>query len=511
MGETDEGRSTRFTRRSFVGLAAAGLVGAVAACTNDGSPDGNQQAVVSFLDEPGATTVLPAGDPARIASTLSAAIFETAHVAVVATEDTAEALAALATTARLPLLIGTDQSVLDELSRLETATVVTADGTDLSALGDDVEILEVDPAAEDSAGTLPDVSIDETPSTAALLLDPDQEAELDSVVARALVEAAGGTVAELPGGDPRISGDSITAAQEAAGEDPATGVFALGESFGDAEQLTARLTTAVTAPQLPGGGQIAFPHRRMIAAYGTPGSASLGILGEQDLSATIERVPQLAADYEPHSDTPVQPAFEIITTIASSEPGGDGDHSSELSVETLREWVDGAGEAGVYVVLDLQPGTTDFLTQARMYEELLLQPHVGLALDPEWRLEPGQRHMEQIGSVTAAEVNEVITWLADLTAENSLPQKVLILHQFRLSMISDRQDLDTSREELAITLHADGNGAPGDKLATWNSLQTDLPEGIFMAWKNFYDEDSPTFTPEETYAVEPRPWFVSYQ
>ena len=158
-------------------------------------------------------------------------------------------------------------------------------------------------------------------------------------------------------------------------------------------------------------------------------------------------------------------------------------------METLREWVDGAGEAGVYVVLDLQPGTTDFLTQARMYEELLLQPHVGLALDPEWRLEPGQRHMEQIGSVTAAEVNEVITWLADLTAENSLPQKVLILHQFRLSMISDRQDLDTSREELAITLHADGNGAPGDKLATWNSLQTDLPEGFFMAWKNFYDEE----------------------
>ena len=506
-----QGRSTPFTRRSFVGLVAAGLVGAATACTNDGTPDGDQQVVVSFLDEPGATAVLPAGNPAEIALTLSAAIFETAHVAVVATEDTAEALAPLATTAQLPLLIGTDQAVADELSRLGAATIVTADGTDLTELGEDLEILDVDPAAEDAAGPLPEVSIDETPTTAALLLDPDQELALDAVVARALVEAAGGTVTEVPGGDPRISGDTITAAQDAAGADPASGVFALGDSFGDAEQVIARLTAAMTVPQLPGGGQIAFPHRRMIAAYGTPGSASLGILGEQDLPATIERVQQLVADYEPHSDTPVVPAFEVITTIASSEQGGDGDYSSELSVETLREWVDGAGEAGVYVVLDLQPGTTDFLTQAKLYEELLLQPHVGLALDPEWRLKPGQRHMAQIGSVTAAEVNEVITWLADLTAENSLPQKVLILHQFRLSMITDRQDLDTSREELAITLHADGNGAPGDKLATWNTLQTDLPEGIFMAWKNFYDEDSPTFTPEETYAVEPRPWFVSYQ
>ena len=33
-----------------------------------------------------------------------------------------------------------------------------------------------------------------------------------------------------------------------------------------------------------------------------------------------------------------------------------------------------------------------------------------------------------------------------------------------------------------------------------------------MAWKNFFDEDFPTFTPEQTYRdVNPRPWFVSYQ
>ena len=78
-------------------------------------------------------------------------------------------------------------------------------------------------------------------------------------------------------------------------------------------------------------------------------------------------------------------------------------------------------------------------------------------------------------------------------------------------MISDRQDIDTSHPELAIVLHADGNGTPDLKMGTWNALQEGLPEGIFMAWKNFYDEDTPTFTPEQTYEVEPRPWFVSYQ
>ena len=326
-----------------------------------------------------------------------------------------------------------------------------------------------------------------------------------------MVAGVGGTVAEIPGGALGRSGDSVAAVTSAVGDDPAVGVLALGASFGPSEDFSSALARTAGTPQLPGGGTTVFPGRRMIAAYGSPGVPSLGILGEQGLEESIARVQALAAEYEGLGEEQVIPAFEIITTIASEEAGADGDHSRELPVDLVREWVDAAGEAGVYVVLDLQPGTTDFLTQAKLYEELLLAPHVGLALDPEWRLEPGQKHLEQIGAVSAAEVNEVSMWLADLTAEHSLPQKVLILHQFSHSMITERQDIDASRPELAITLHADGHGAPGDKLGTYATLQQDLPEGIVMAWKNFYDEDSPMFTPEQTYEVDPRPWFVSYQ
>ena len=67
------------------------------------------------------------------------------------------------------------------------------------------------------------------------------------------------------------------------------------------------------------------------------------------------------------------------------------------------------------------------------------------------------------------------------------------------------------RDELQVVLHADGHGTPEDKLATWNALQQDLPGGIFMAWKNFYDEDTPMFTPEETMNMEPQPWLVTFQ
>jgi hypothetical protein len=120
--------------------------------------------------------------------------------------------------------------------------------------------------------------------------------------------------------------------------------------------------------------------------------------------------------------------------------------------------VEAAGAAGLYVMLDLQPGRADFLTQARRYEPLLAQPHVGLALDPEWRLRPDQRHREQIGSVPVEEINSVITWFADLTRDRGLPQKLLMIHQFRTSMIVGRDRLDTSRDELCVLIHADGFG-----------------------------------------------------
>ena len=254
-----------------------------------------------------------------------------------------------------------------------------------------------------------------------------------------------------------------------------------------------------------------FPARRMIALYGSPGTSSLGALGEQDLDGAIKRAKKLATEYQPHSKEEVQPAFEIIATVASAAPGTDGNYSSYTPVDQLEPWVKAAQQAGVYVVLDLQPGRNDFLTQAKHYEKLLSYPNVGLAYDPEWRLKPGQQHMQQIGSVDAAELNRTNDWLAALTRSKQLPQKVVILHQFRRSMIENRSTLDTTHPELAMVLHADGNGTPGMKMATWDNLRRGLPDGIRMAWKNFIDEDSPTFTPEQTFQIKPKPWFVSYQ
>ncbi len=263
--------------------------------------------------------------------------------------------------------------------------------------------------------------------------------------------------------------------------------------------------------ELPGGGLTIGPDRRYIAFYGAPDTSVLGVLGEQDPAATLERMQPLLAEYETGDGVAVVPTFELIATVAAAEAGDDGDYSNETPVEALRPYVEFAADNGVYVLLDLQPGRTDFLTQAKRYEELLVQPHVGLALDPEWRLEPDQRHLRQIGSVDAAEINEVSTWLADLVRRNALPQKMLLIHQFNLSMVTDRSAIE-QRPELSVVIQMDGQGPLGTKYGTLAALVRGVEDSHWRwGWKNFYDEDKPMATPAQTLAVDPQPVYVSYQ
>jgi hypothetical protein len=234
------------------------------------------------------------------------------------------------------------------------------------------------------------------------------------------------------------------------------------------------------------------------------------VLAEQPPDEAAALAADLAADYA-EEGVVVVPAFEIIATVADSRAGDDGNYSNESPPDDLRPWIEAAGDAGLYVLLDLQPGRADFLTQARLYEEFLRLPYVGLALDPEWRLGPDQFHLRQFGSVPAAEVNAVAEWLAGLVREAHLPQKMLLLHQFRLSMIPDRQDI-TIPAELALVIQMDGQGALDDKYATWAAVTAGTGEsGWFWGWKNFYDEDSPMATPGQVLELEPSVVYVSYQ
>ena len=217
-------------------------------------------------------------------------------------------------------------------------------------------------------------------------------------VAAATAEAAGAKVLELPGGDPRVVPEVADAI--AAVPTPQSSLSA----HRSARILEYTLDAVRSGVEQFGGGYLAFPGRTMIALYGHPSTKALGVLGEQNVAATVKRAERYASSYRKVIKTPVVPTFEIIATVASAGAGKDKNYSAETKVADLLPLIDAAAKAGVYVILDLQPGRTDFLVQAKQYESLLKRPHVGLALDPEWRLRPKQKHLTQIGKVSVDEV-----------------------------------------------------------------------------------------------------------
>ncbi|MEZ5212392.1 hypothetical protein [Gordonia sp. (in: high G+C Gram-positive bacteria)] len=384
-------------------------------------------------------------------------------------------------------------AVTAELRRLGVSSVVNVGG-EVAGLG----VTQTSDTSRIGRGVVPFAG------HPVVLLDDSGD---DAAEAAADAGLADAQVVRVPVADPRATGESVAAVSRAG--DPA--ILAFGAAFGDEETFRVRVRQARTVPQLPGGGQLMFPSRRVVALYGSPGSRELGPLGRQSLPASIDRAKAVAAQYDSLSPAPVVPGFEIIVTVASAEPGYRGAYTNVVDPAVVEPWIDAAEKAGIYVTLDLQPGRMDFLTQAKMYQRLLERPHVGLALDPEWRLKPGQVHLTQIGSVDPAEVNRTSAWLADLVRTRNLPQKAFVLHQFDVDMLGDRSRIDTSHPELAVVLHADGHGVPAVKMGTWNRMISGMPPNVWMGWKNFYTEDKPMFGPGRTMAVRPVPYFISYQ
>ncbi len=260
-------------------------------------------------------------------------------------------------------------------------------------------------------------------------------------------------------------------------------------------------------PQAPGAFD---PNARFVAMYGFPGTSALGSLGEQGLAATVERAAEIAAPYAEFG-RPVIPTFEILASVASVSPGPDGDYSNEFDPAIFQEWIDAAAANRYHVVFDLQPGRSRFPDQAREYEALWRQPNVSIALDPEWRVGPDQRPGGGlIGTVDAEEVNEAIDYIDDVIVRHRLPAKLLIVHQFTSSMITNKPSIrGTPRVQVLVQM--DGFGTLTLKQASYAGVLNGLPAGAMTGWKNFFDEDRPTPTPSQTMANTPAPVYVSYQ
>lgn len=265
--------------------------------------------------------------------------------------------------------------------------------------------------------------------------------------------------------------------------------------------------TRARRPELPQGGRTIFPGHVLVAFYGTATTPVMGVLGEDTPDRITERLRAAARPYA-RSGQKVQIVYELIVTIADRTPGPDGDYSHDIAREHVERYLRAARRNRALLVLDLQPGRSGFLEVAKRWRWALERPWVGLALDPEWRMDAGQVPAETVGQVRAAEVNRVSRWLQRIAVRHDHPQKLLLLHQFRRDMVIGIENV-VDRPRLAMVQHVDGFGTQGQKMETYRTVAR--PEQFVMGFKLFYDEDTDLMTPEEVLRIRPRVRFVSYQ
>lgn len=302
-------------------------------------------------------------------------------------------------------------------------------------------------------------------------------------------------------------------AGDAGGTAPATTSPAAGTGSspsGVAGSAPATPTTP-TPPQLPGGGRTLLPEYRLVGFAGVPGSDGMGRLGIGNLD---DRARELVRVGKPYADgRKVMPVLELIATIVQPQPGRDGKWRSRVSPQVVDDYLAAARKVGGILLIDIQPGRADFLDEVKSYEHWLTQPDVGIALDPEWSMGPGQVPMRVFGHTTGTRIDAVAAYLASIVKKNNLPEKALIFHQLRVSIVSDETAI-RRHPGVVIIKSVDGIGNQAEKTKTWTLLTKNLPSAVKPGFKLFYEEDAQhgkLMTPQQVLALRPEPDYVLYE
>ena len=284
--------------------------------------------------------------------------------------------------------------------------------------------------------------------------------------------------------------------------------LAAGSGDDDAEEPKTAASLQESNPaELPRGGRSILPEHRVVAFYGAPQSRELGALGIGTPRGAARRLERQAREYR-RKDRAELPALELITVIANAHAGDDGMYRSRQSDAVIRRYLRAARQTKALLLLDIQPGRSDFFTETTRLKKWLKEPDVGLALDPEWRVGEGEVPGQVIGHVSPREVNATSAWLAQLVADEDLPEKLFVIHQFTDDMV-DHTRLK-QREGLAMVLNVDGFGGREVKRAKYRNFAREAPE-FHHGFKLFYEEDTDLMTARQVLRMRPRPELVVYE
>ena len=140
---------------------------------------------------------------------------------------------------------------------------------------------------------------------------------------------------------------------------------------------------------LPRGG------REMLPALSTGGLCR----GDRRLNpwpardrALNQRVTEIESRAKPYAaGREILPVVEVIATVVQGSSGRDGKYRVRLTDAQISKYHKAARKHRAMLLLNFQPGRSEFITEAKAFQKWLKEPDVGVALDPEWAMDRDQR------------------------------------------------------------------------------------------------------------------------
>lgn len=256
--------------------------------------------------------------------------------------------------------------------------------------------------------------------------------------------------------------------------------------------------------------RISLPTNRLVIYYGNPFSSAMGPLGDysdDELLAKLRQQAQVYAALDPQH--PVIPAFDYVTPVAQASPTADGTWRARMPDESIEHYRELANSNHMLFFMDMQVAHSTVQDEVNNVWSFLQQPGVDLALDPEFDMPPGTTPGVEFGHMSASEINWVIDKLSNLVLTQHLPPKILIIHQFRESMLPDWQNIRV-KPGVEVVTSVDGFGTPEAKIGDYNIF--DKQQLIqYPGFKLFYRWDQPLMSPSAVLKMSPPPLMVMYQ
>lgn len=268
------------------------------------------------------------------------------------------------------------------------------------------------------------------------------------------------------------------------------------------------LPAAADAPAAPAAGPL--DATRWVTYYGNPLSKRMGILGEIPPEEMMDRLEKQAAEWKAADPaTKVQPALELVATVASDTPGQGGLYRTRMPDAVIEKVLKWARSRGWPLILDIQIGHSKVKPEIERLYKFLEMPDVHLALDPEFDMPKGKVPGTRIGTTDAEDVNVAIILLSKLVKEKKLPPKLLIVHRFTEPMLR-RHHLVRLDPNVQVSIVMDGFGHPALKKKIYRVIVKKEPVQ-FGGFKLFYKNDVPLMKPAEVLEMEPKPAVIIYQ